>query len=231
MISNKIILIILIYKKIIITNAGCDKGPGYYGHYHYSSNCYGCTNGRYQPLQQCISNEKTQPGNDPWCCKPCPAGYKRLHGPDRVAKCVKCDPKRYRGEKDSSCRQCPHAFRQHEPTAPDSGQTKCACKPGLYGTVDMKRGGGHTCKSCPSGAYCIDGNINYCSPGTYQNQNGQSSCKSCSKGKYQSSYSKTSCSSCSSGKFSTVYGNGESGKRIAKKLSRIPLMIEKQILY
>jgi len=32
-------------------------------------------------------------------------------------------------------------------------------------------------------------------------------------------------------KFSALYGNGESGKMIAKELNRIPLMIEKQILY
>ena len=145
--------------------------------------CKPCWFGFYQPNYDCVHTHWVDGNSN--CCLPCPPGkigtmdgllMKKNRG-RALKECPSCPVGKWKAWPSwSMCRACPYWKRPDEPTEPNINQTACVCKRGMFGTVNMARNGGHTCRSCPSGAYCIDGEINYCSPGKYQSQSSKTFC-------------------------------------------------------
>ncbi|MCK6690466.1 MAG: lamin tail domain-containing protein [Thermoanaerobaculia bacterium] len=87
--------------------------------------------------------------------------------------------------------------------------SSCNCNPGYYPVTEVRNSQTVIigCQPCPAGSYCPDGiNAILCPVGKYSNVTGATACLNCAAGSYQDQQGQTSCIACPPGKFSNVTG-------------------------
>jgi hypothetical protein len=132
-------------------------------------------------------------------CQPCPGGSFVDHS--GAVQCDLCPPNTASSitaaNSSAVCVACP----PHSTAA--AGSARCSVPPCGPGTFTPS-GGAPCSESCPSGAYCLNADIQFCPPGRFSSQTGQSepvTCQPCPAGSFSPSPGSASCQPCPSGQF------------------------------
>ena len=148
----------------IPTSAACKECPEGYWSVSDSEECFGCDIGTFQPLPVQEACQDCAPGTfsdiiAQTVCKNCPVG--EFGGTSRSGACLPCQIGRY----------------QDQP-----GSEECIkCTDGKY-TQQVSSESVLDCIDCPAGTFELDGQCLSCPEKTYQDQTGQTICKSCTPG-------------------------------------------------
>jgi len=200
---------------ILVQVSGC--GVGWFLTELFSKGvftCVPCLSGTVQPLAKVDKDTKChlcdyglyQDEANQGVCKKCPPG---MHQPSQGrVTCSDCLIGQYTSQEQSrDCKHC--AAGKYNMESGQSAETACKdCKAGKY---NMKTGqfAETACKPCAIGQFagvgfpfCLN-----CAAGQYNDQPGQSACKTCGTGKYNDEKTgKSECKICAAGKYNEQTG-------------------------
>ena len=162
----------------------CEYCPtGYEKLSQENKECTGCSQGKYSDIA------------DGYNCKTCPLGY--VQNLVNSTECIECPPGLSNNSAKTDCEQCPDGTGNSE-----AGQGCQACE------NDQGSNDDGMCVDCPVGKKVSSKICTLCASGQYQNQTGQSSCKTCPANRV-SAPGAVICSECNHGMYSKTGGSCE----------------------
>eukprot|EP00948_MAST-09A_sp_MAST-9A-sp1_P002394 g2394.t1 len=136
------------------------------------------------------------------CTGLCHAGYFG-EGGDEDPSCTDfCDPGKYSKEGAVTCERCPLG-KTSKPRSTNVSECVHQCIYGEYWNETRQH-----CAECPKGRASMEMGIvhpdqcNNCTPGKYNDNSGEATCKLCEAGSYSKNLEATSCVKCEIGKYS-----------------------------